>query len=205
MKSNMKVTPLPLNIYKMCLTWAGRDYFVWESSQAGECVSGGGSPAAPQSNPWPSSTPTTSSSPTTTHTLSSTRWPQEQINRTKSPTFHNIDTFRNGFSSVKTGPKVCVSVEEEQFQDGVAIWSLPQPSGQLSFSSSRLSLMEREDVERGCWGQKWGGKTLCSDVSRNWIGIVWRVRRTRINTFLPHMRTPLTAACHSFRATNFKD
>ena len=46
MKSIMKVTPLPLNIYKMCLTWAGRDYFVWESSQAGECVSGGGSPVA---------------------------------------------------------------------------------------------------------------------------------------------------------------
>ena len=32
-----------------------------------------------------------------------------------------------------------------------------------------------------------------------------RQQRMRNNTFLPHMRNTLTAACHSFRATNFKD
>ena len=106
---------------------------------------------------------------------------------------------------MKIGPKVCVTVEEHPFQDGVEMWTLSSPSGQLSFSSPHLFLLEPLSKSREDGGQKWR-KCFCVPMwGGGGMGIVWRVWRTRIHTFLPHMRTQLTAACHSLRATNFKD
>ena len=115
--------------YKMCLMWAGLGLFCLWVVVPGRGMRHWPSPLqAAQSNPGPSSTPTThnpSSLPTTTRTLSSTKWQEERMNTAKSSIFRNIEICWNGFSWLKIGDKVCVNGEQQGFQDGVPMWTLP--------------------------------------------------------------------------------